>query len=350
MPYQEVRSALLICKSIANEAVKYVHTLNIMRDCELDVPSARRFSNVEQIHILCLLRLEEKHKRSLTISPIATKSTVPFLVAFPKLSSIFVGGVIGGEMTIYTPYNCVGKKQIVLFRSLISTFVGAFRTRTLSQELSLLGVVNSYFLSSITEQCELEREEGDSPNECQWCQDACKYLPLRDYVLFRSGELCLDDETRDDILLGRKGGSNAIFMTKVNQIAELVSDSAQWHILDHSFKDDRELQEKLIGMGLHVDFNNQEEGRGDPQYISSEALREIDYLVESLQIRPHDIPRDIFYEKMSFGIDGRQWDVYCKSTVDSLISRGYPIDPNDLIIVDETKEPALQRIIREGNL
>ena len=195
---------------------------------------------------------------------------------------------------------------------------------------------------------ELEREEEDSPNECQWCRDACKHLPLRDYVLFRSDELCLDDETRDDILLGRKGGSNAIFMTKVDQIAEFISDSAQWHNLDHSFKDDRELQEKLIDMGLHVD--NQEEGRGDPQYISSEALRKIDYLVESLQIRPHDIPRDIFYEKMSFGVDGRQWDVYCKSTVDSLIARGYPIDPNDLIIVDETKEPALQRIIREGNL
>lgn len=172
MPYQEVRSALLICKSIANEAVKYVHTLNIMRDCELDVPSARRFSNVEHVNIPCLLNhdLKEKYK-GWTISPIATKSTVPFLQAFPTLPSIFAGGVSGGKKELYSPHICVGTKHIVLFRSLISAFVGAFRTRTLSQKLSLLSVVEFGHLYLITEQCELEREEGDSQNECQWCRD-----------------------------------------------------------------------------------------------------------------------------------------------------------------------------------
>ena len=51
-------------------------------------------------------------------------------------------------------------------------------------------------------------------------------------------------------------------------------------------------------------------------------------------------------KKMCFGTDGREWEVWCKSSLDSLISRGYPIDPEDLIVVDDSKEPALQRIIR----
>lgn len=50
MPYQEVRSALLMCKMMANKAVKYVHTLNIMKVYQLDGPAARRFPNVEEVN------------------------------------------------------------------------------------------------------------------------------------------------------------------------------------------------------------------------------------------------------------------------------------------------------------
>ena len=39
MPYDEVRSALLISKMLANEAVKYAHTLNIMKVYQMDGPA-----------------------------------------------------------------------------------------------------------------------------------------------------------------------------------------------------------------------------------------------------------------------------------------------------------------------
>ena len=55
MPYEEVRSALLVGKIIANEAVKYVRTLNLMKGYQLDVPSARRFAGVEEVNCLCLI-------------------------------------------------------------------------------------------------------------------------------------------------------------------------------------------------------------------------------------------------------------------------------------------------------
>ena len=55
MPYSEVRTALLIGKHIAVEAVKYVTTVNVTKSSEMYIPAARRFPNVEKLKILCLL-------------------------------------------------------------------------------------------------------------------------------------------------------------------------------------------------------------------------------------------------------------------------------------------------------
>ena len=341
IPYQEVRSALLICKAIANEAVKYVHTLNIMGDCELDIPAARRFPNVEHVNVLCLVK--ENEDRRLICSPLATKATVPFLQLFPRLSSVFVGGIdIDGDKTLYSRFKCRGDRHMLLFRSLVSSFVGAFKTRALSQAISVLGVIHRAHLYPIIGDCKLEREEEASRNECHFCRDACKYLPLKDCQLFESGHWrCLDNETKEGILRGRKGGMGVIIWTKCAEVVDVIKEKRTWHVLDHDIKADRDLHGKLVEMGLEDDRD------GDPQYFSSEGLKEIDRLVESLGITPRDIPKELCYERMGFGMDGRDWDVWCKSAIDSLIARGYPIDPNDLIIVDEEQEPALQRIIQE---
>ena len=345
MPYQEVRSALLICKAIANEAVKYVHTLNIMRDCELDIPAARRFANVEEVNVLCLIKVNEaaqNWRKRRIISSIASRATVPFIQTFPRLSSMFVGGLVGGNKELYWPHNCSGVKHILLFRSLLSSFIGAYKTRALSQEISLSGVFDPNSQYSITTACKEDREDGVPPNECRFCREACKHLPLKDCHLFETDNLCLNNETKEGILLGRTGGKGVILWTQYADLIDRIKDHKDWYYLNHDIKVDQELYEKLVEMGL-------EDGReGDPQYISSEALREIDGLVLSLKINLSDIPKDLFYERMSFGTKdaGREWDVWCKSTVDSLIARGYPIDPKDLIIVDEEQEPAIQRIIQ----
>lgn len=345
MPYQEVRSALLICKAISNEAVKYVHTLNIMRDCELDIPAARRFPNVEHVSVLCLVRGNEASQdlsERINFSCITAKATVPFLQIFPRLSSMLVGGIIShfGKQ-LYSPSSCVGKTHYLHFRSLVSSFIGAYKTRAISQELSLRGVVHRGTFHSPT-LCKLERGEGDSPNECQFCRDACKYLPLKDCGLFES-TLCLDDEIRDGILLRREGGVNAIQMFQIIKVIEAISEKVQKHRLDRHRStnvDAHEIYNKLVKMGLKEGYF------GEPRYISSEDLRTIDGLVESLGISPGDISKSFFYERMRFGTEVRSFDIWCKSTVDSLIARGYPIDPKDLIIVDEEQEPALQRIIQ----
>ena len=344
MPYQEVRSALLICKAIANEAVRYVLTLNKVRDCELDIPAARRFQNIEHVNVCCLLKVNEASqnwRERMIISSITARATVPFLQSFPWLSSIFVGGVTSqGEKALYSPYQCSGEKHVLIFRSLLSSFIGAYKTRALSQEISLSGVLDPDSLYSIKEKCKTDREDRDPPNECRFCREACKHLPLKDCQLFETDCWCLNNETKEGILLGRTGGKGVILWTQYAEIIDKIKDMKDWHPLNEDIKVDRDLYGKLVDMGL------EDREEGDPQYISSEGLREIDRLVESFGITPSNIPKGIFHERMSFGTEGRNWDVWCKSTIDSLIVRGYPIDPNDLIIVDEEQEPALQRIIQ----
>jgi len=344
MPYKEVRSALLVCRAIANEAVAHVATLSILNDCELDIPAARRFPNVEHVNILCLVHEAAEHNNplelnSLTFSNIVAIATVPFLQPFPKLSSIFVGGLKrDGEKVLYSPHKCLGPNHAMNFRSLLSSFVGAYKTRALSQEVSLTGVSEP---RSFTDLCRQVREEGNVLNhKCKWCRDACKYLPLKDYDYFQSYRLCLSKKIRDEILRHRDGGPNCIKYLKCICLVDAVGDLKEWHEFDHEFEVDRTLNQKLVEMGL-------EEGReGDVQYISSEGLEGLDHVAESYGITPRDIPKDLFYKQMSFGIEGREWDVWARTTVESLIARGYPIDLEDLIVVDEAQEPALQRIIQ----
>ena len=95
MPYGEVRSALLVGKLIAVEAVKYVQTLNIMKSSQMHVPSVRRFAKAQEVNILCLLEGSNRIVDEFEVFKISTdvmSRTLPFILSFEKLKSLFVGG------------------------------------------------------------------------------------------------------------------------------------------------------------------------------------------------------------------------------------------------------------------
>ena len=57
------------------------------------------------------------------------------------------------------------------------------------------------------------------------------------------------------------------------------------------------------------------------------------------------ISKEIVYDAFGIGKhDDRRYDVLAKSTFDSLVARGFPLDLNDVIILDECVEPALKRL------
>ena len=53
--YGEVRKAILVSRNF-RDATKYVQTLNLCRTVEMNIPSAKRFTNATEINILCFLK------------------------------------------------------------------------------------------------------------------------------------------------------------------------------------------------------------------------------------------------------------------------------------------------------
>ena len=57
------------------------------------------------------------------------------------------------------------------------------------------------------------------------------------------------------------------------------------------------------------------------------------------------VTKEALYNALAIGgNEGRRNDVFSKGTVDVLISRGFPLDRADLVIIDETKEPELEEL------
>mmetsp|Transcript_3435 Transcript_3435/g.6637 ORF Transcript_3435/g.6637 Transcript_3435/m.6637 type:complete len:102 (+) Transcript_3435:3-308(+) len=77
--------------------------------------------------------------------------------------------------------------------------------------------------------------------------------------------------------------------------------------------------------------------------IPKSKLIELDSLVE-FGFVPRHVPREDLYRGLSVGRPGRKYDVWAKSTFDELVSRGFRLDAADFVILDETKEPALNAL------
>ena len=59
LPYADVRSARFVCKTFANEIPAYLEALHVFHAAEMDVPSARRYSNVNTVKVFCLFHEED---------------------------------------------------------------------------------------------------------------------------------------------------------------------------------------------------------------------------------------------------------------------------------------------------
>ena len=211
MPYQEARSALLIGKLIANEAAKYVTTLNIMRCCELYVRAARRFANVEEVNIFCLLKHESDDVQVLSAD--AASRTVPFISTFDVLKNVFVGGWkhragrrAKPTRSVYNASLCLRpENHREIMRGLIVSLCGAFKAGVFSQHMqhslgkiayagrdrlegTLHGISSSIEyvrpcrdVSDIDGYRSATREE-DPARPCSWCREVCKVFPMSDVM------------------------------------------------------------------------------------------------------------------------------------------------------------------------
>ena len=208
MPYEEVRSALLICKTVANDAVNHVQIINIMNSTQLNVPAARRFPNVRELNILCLLKSADSSTNMLScdLCPDTVGRAVFFAASFPKVERILVGGYnfvlnafFGIPQVSYNPRNCVAPQNHQdIFDTLVKGFCGALKAGLFPHVTSIDGVIEHNGC------CALVDGVRDAEVACD-CQDICRFFPMEN-VMNRSRIHCLDVSTFFDIVGERNRG------------------------------------------------------------------------------------------------------------------------------------------------
>ena len=352
MWYADVRQCMLAGKMMAVEAARHVETLNITKASELVVPAARRFTNVSEVNVMCLLDDE--------YGAICTKSAtqaIPFLSSFPNLLYISFGGMYieetGRNNVVWRCYdydveNCPRPEDHqVIFRSLIEHLCGAFRSKSLRSDLEKIGLVVDYQLD-----CSLLGEREDSERPCRCCRNIVSSFPFEPiFDSFSSTHaLCLPKAELLKMMLGRNEG-----------IAALRSDAGRRalielfeHILPQNFlyldnnRFEKEFAKKLKNLGA--------KSRNKSGFYFYRSIDETDrdfneviaLAKSSMTLRNaiEDIPRSKLLLLWPFkpSTEERGRTMYSRQTFDTLVQAGLNLSAKDYILVDVKKEhPAVKK-------
>ena len=351
MPYEEIRSALLVGKIIANEAVKYVRTLNFMKSCQLDGPSSRRFANVEEVNCLCLI--SGQWGRAVLCRD-ATTRLVPLLTLLAtcaKLRRVYAGGLVqiyreGQEQLVrrsYHPDYCsspTNHREVA--KAFYHSFISAFKARLIPLDLH----IEADFVDNFVDElglCGRSDEAGDgtgtnSEGMCAICRDVCSYLPLDEIVDRPYFCECAGSIDVFEAISTRKGARELFRKESDALLTDFVED-----LLNHFTIEEEALKRRLTNFGMRS-------VRKGIHYLTMAGINELDRLI-ALGFDPRAVSKDFLYETMGIGIDKRIFDVYAKSTFDALVARGFAFDEADLIVLDERIETALKdlpALIRGG--
>lgn len=161
LPYHDVRKTLLVCRSVAFDAPKYVTHLRIHNAYELNVPAARRFPNVTHLTFRCVVSVSDK-----SLNAVAIGRVVPYMTAFPNLRSCSLCGI---KSWAYNSYNIPGPS---IYRSMLESLCGAFETKILSSSLQLHSFLPLYSTFTCTPACETDTAK------CSFCRRIVRSFPL----------------------------------------------------------------------------------------------------------------------------------------------------------------------------
>ena len=205
LPYGDIRKAMLLSRTIAFDAPPHVFFLSIYKASEMNVRAIRRFCNVKETQIHCVIR-------DGILNPNAVGRVVPFISAFPKLTYCGIGGphMARKIKNHYNVNRCTSTYHKESFRSMLEALCGAFEADALPRSLILDGFLFPYKTYS----CDTETDEDDQP--CRLCPRILRCFPLNaiapvpgisedDDFWESSGQtFCIDQDECRAIMLGRK--------------------------------------------------------------------------------------------------------------------------------------------------
>ena len=346
MPYADVRSALLVGKHMAVEAAKHVQTINITKAGEMYIPAARRFANAEEVNLLCLLGGtgetddEDEVFEPYTITEVASTRIPSFISSFPKLKSVFLGGVLLVEARATNVrygsigHTCVGPdNHREVFRNLIISLFGAFKTGALRRDVELNDLL--YSIRQTSPCTKTSRDLDTSP--CQSCRDCIQYLPLCDVIIaaiYNLPYLFCPNTSTDVIwrlLSERPGIEMGINCTSEEVLCRVVRRELKMGLVTG----DSESAVKLLSQKWRFDCKI-------PVMqvccLPESAFERLDGLIKR-GLDPGKIRSRSFFEMMGHLIgpclDQFRFFVWTKSAVEGLAACGFPVNCDSIPVIED---------------
>lgn len=125
-------------------------------------------------------------------------------------------------------------------------------------------------------------------------------------------------------------------------IENFLNEEIEYFELEGDDPDRAELLRRLTQAGA-TSGGEYEWPKRRAQYLTVGTLARLDDLIGA-GFDPKCISREDLYYSYNIGAARREFDIFVKATFDALVSRGFALDENDVIVLDETKEPVLAEI------
>lgn len=345
MPYAEVRSALLVGKHIAVEAVAYVRTLNLLKASEMYVPATRRFTNISEVNILGLMvgtgKMNFEGYELYSLSSDAVGRTVGFLTSFPKLEKFYLGGVLPREgrrgIRQRHHYNQElerndSKDEVhKLLLGVIASLCGAFKIGLLSNVNKVGGVFESTLRHCLP--C------GPRNHPCSLCKYICETFPIA--TLLRADVMEANATHSRSV-----GGFSCMTPTQfLKLISKRPGAREKFLEMSETFLCDwvRSKLKQLVVPDPSSAFRRKLEEQGKMRLevvcLGSYFYKVLDDLI-AIGFDPKRVSRGYFRAEFSdvIGIGNGSHDCYYiwrRSTAERLSERGFPLQCDEIPVIND---------------
>ena len=346
--YGDVRKAILVSRNFC-EAAKHVQTLNLCKTVEMHIPSARRFTNVTEINILCFLKssgldMGEDEQLDSELDQNCLRRIIPFLAAWPgRLEKVFIGGLSTrfNDRFIYWPDEVIlpeAPDHFDIYQSLIESFCGAFETGALPGTMKLEGI-----------RC-LRYEERFGP-QCLHCLHILRQFPLRQVleslalpVGARMGNGCISDKKSYEMVTARPRGKELMLSMQQDLLSRHIF-GFSYELIDQ-YVDDEDDEEESYAIFDTFMRRMTDAGVTNADHILHLAPEKIQNLQTLLGYgcKPQSLSREFIKSKLR-NLSQRVLDpklMISKKTFDELVRMGFLFEEGDFVVVDVFTEPVFR--------
>jgi len=339
LSFADIRSAMLLSRTIAFDAATQIKELFITHVSDLNVAfMKKRTWNTATVDIPCLLyncSVIEHGGRSFELDHGAVGRIVPFLLCFPKLECVVLGGpmMTNDERWDYSVNVCRGPTDHEsIYKSLLYSFGGAFASKSLKLSICLDGVIGRF------------KKYNCDQASCVHCRYILQHFPLSTIICcfgkcdgYERNDFCIPDEEVCAIIKKRKWTDDCKQSANKEVLSHMLSSLLICNYAHISLFKDR-VRDNALAEWMATDNKYM-------RYLPMRNLRRLEFLRE---IGCHVLPlgKDYWKNKndMMYVFDDVDWRpgdrlLFPRDAFDRLVNIGYSLQEEDFVLVND---PALR--------